>query len=139
MGSNHSTQSKLKNDVDTPCVETFFKSSRFRFAFKMKATQEEAEKLNDTWTDFTSNVTNEFLYFTDTPKSPQYIKISRNGDKLHFNVSTSIELEPADIGKLTDMFTEATGAIRKYHSRPTKLGLAVNEKTSSVNLLALDK
>lgn len=139
MGSNHSTQSKMKNDIDTPCVETFFRSPRFRFAFKMKATQDEAEKLNDKWTDFTSRVTNEFVYFTDTPNSPQYIKVSRNGDKLQFNVSTTIDLENDDIEKLTDMFTEATGAIRKYHSRPTKLGLAVTEKTSAVNLLALDK
>lgn len=139
MGSNHSTQSTLKNDVDTPCVETFFRSRRFRFAFKMKATKEEADKLTDRWTDFTSRVSNEFIYFTDTPNSPQYIKVSRNGDKLQFNVSTTIDLENDDIEKLTDMFGEATGAIRKYHSRPTKLGLAVNEKTSSANLLDLDK
>jgi hypothetical protein len=139
MGANHSTNTQLKNDMGVPCVQTIFRSPRFRFAFKMKATIEEADKLNEKWTDFTSGVKDDFVYYTETQKSPQYIKVSRSGDKLQINVSTTMNLEKEDIEKLTDMFTQATGAIRKYHSGPTKAGLAVNEKTSSVNLLAEDK
>lgn len=139
MGSNYSTQSKLKNDVDSPCVETFFKSPRLRFAFKMKATREEAQKLDDKWSDFTSNRSNDFVYFTDTRKTPQYIKISRNGDKLQLNVSTTIDLKTEDIEKFTNMFGHATGAIHRYYSGTTKAGLAINEKSSSLNLLELDK
>jgi len=139
MGANYSTRTQLKNDVDTPCVETFFKSPRLRFAFKMKATKEEAQKLDEKWSNFTSNVSNEFVYFTDTRKTPQYIKISRNGDKLQLNVSTTIDLKENDIEKFTNMFGHATGAIYRYYSGPTKAGLAVKEKSSSLNLLELDK
>jgi hypothetical protein len=105
----------------------------------MKATKEEAQKLDEKWSNFTSNVSNEFVYFTDTRKTPQYIKISRNGDKLQLNVSTTIDLKENDIEKFTNMFGHATGAIYRYYSGPTKAGLAVKEKSSSLNLLELDK
>lgn len=139
MGANHSTRSQLKNDMGVPCVQTVFQSPKFRFGFKMKATLEEAEKLNEKWTDFTSSAKEDFVYYTETQKSPQYIKISRNGDKLQINVSTTMILEKEDIGKLTDMFAEATGAIKKYYAVPGKAGLSPKEKSSSVNLLAQDK
>ena len=139
MGANYSTRSQLKNDVGTPCVQTVFQCPRFRFGFKMRATMEEAEKLNEKWTDFTSGVKDDFVYYTDTNKSPQYIKVSRSGEKLQINVSTTMNLEKDDIGKLTDMFAQSTAAIRKYYSVPGKAGLFVKEKSSSVNLLAEDK
>jgi len=102
----------------------------------MKATMEEAEKLNEKWTDFTSGVKDNFVYHTETQKSPQFIMVSRNGDKLKINVSTTMDLEKDDIGKLTDMFAQSTAAIRKYHTVPGKAGLHVKEKSSSTNLLA---
>lgn len=139
MGANHSTKSQLKNDMGAPCVQTIFQSPKFRFAFKMRATMEEAEKLNEKWTDFTTGVKDDFVYYTETQKSPQYIKISRSGDKLQINVSTTMNLEKEDVGKLTDMFAESTRVIRKYHSVPGKAGLVVKEKSSTVNLLAHDK
>lgn len=139
MGANHSTNSQLKNDMGAPCVQTIFRSPKFRFAFKMRATMEEAEKLNEKWTDFTSGTKDDFVYFTNTTESPQFIKISRNGDKLQINVSTTMNLEKEDIGRLTDMFAKSTGAIRKYYSVPGKAGLVVKEKSSSVNLLNEDK
>jgi len=102
----------------------------------MRATMEEAEKLNDRWTDFTSGIKDDFVYYTETQKSPQYIKVSRIGDKLQINVSTTMNMEKEDIGRLTDMFAQSTAVIRKYHAVPGKAGLSVKEKSSSVNLLA---
>lgn len=137
MGAAPSTtKSQLKNDKGVPCVQTIFNSPRFRFAFKMKATKEESEKLNEKWTDFTSGVKDDFAYFTETNSTPQYIKVSRSGDKLVFNVSTTVHIEPDDIKKLTDMFAIATGAIDDYYRVPSKSGLSIKEKSSSVNLLA---
>jgi hypothetical protein len=136
MGANYSTRSQLKNDVGTPCVQTVFQCPRFRFGFKMRATMEDAEKLNERWTDFTSGVKDDFVYYTETQKSPQYIKVSRNGDKLQINVSTTMNLEKEDIGRLTDMFAKSIAVIRKYHAVPGKSGLSVKEKSSSTNLLA---
>ena len=137
MGNTYSTStSQLRNDKGVPCVQTIFQTPRFRFAFKMKATKEEGEKLTEKWTDFTSGVKDDFVYFTDTNVSPQYIKVSRNGDKLTFNVSTTMNLEKEDIGRLTDMFAKSIDVIRKYHAVPGKSGLSVKEKSSSTNLLA---
>jgi hypothetical protein len=137
MGATQSTtKSQLKNDMGVPCVQTVFQSPKFRFGFKMKATMEEAEKLNEKWTDFTSGVKDNFLYHTETQKSPQFIMVTRTGDKLKINVSTTMDLEKDDIGKLTDMFAQSTSAIRKYYSVPGKAGLQVKEKSSSTNLLA---
>lgn len=137
MGAAQSTtRSQLKNDMGAPCVQTIFQSPKFRFGFKMKATMEEAEKLNEKWTDFTSGVKDNFVYHTETQKSPQFIMVSRNGDKLKINVSTTMDLEKDDIGKLTDMFAHSTSVIRKYHTVPGKAGLHVKEKSSSTNLLA---
>ena len=137
MGATQSTTtSQLKNDKGVPCVQTIFNSPRFRFAFKMKATKEEAEKLNEKWTDFTSGVNDDFAYFTETNTTPQFIKVSRNGDKLTFNVSTTVTIEEEDIKKLSDMFSEATSAVHKYYAVPSKAGLSVKEKSSSLNLLA---
>lgn len=136
MGGTHSTTSQLKNDKGVPCVQTIFQSRRFKFAFKMKATKEESEKLNERWTDFTSGVKDDFVYYTDTNSSPQYIKVSRSGDKLTFNVSTTVNIQLEDIKKLTSMFAAATAAIDDYYKCPTKSGLAVKEKSSSTNLLA---
>ena len=137
MGASQSTtKSQLKNDMGAPCVQTVFQSPRFRFGFKIRATMEDAEKLNDKWTDFTSGVKDDFVYYTETQKSPQYIKVSRNGDKLQINVSTTMNLEKEDIGRLTDMFAKSIGVIRKYHAVPGKSGLSVKEKSSSTNLLA---
>ena len=90
----------------------------------------------DRWTDFTSGTKDDFLYYTDTQKTPQYLKISRNGEKLSLEVSTKTSLEKEDIGELTNMFAEATSAIDKYYKVPGKAGLNVKEKSSSVNLLA---
>jgi len=137
MGNTYSTStSQLRNDKGVPCVQTIFQTPRFRFAFKMKATKEEGEKLTEKWTDFTSGVKDDFVYFTDTNVSPQYIKVSRNGDKLTFNVSTTMTLERDDIGKLTEMFTKSTDAINKYYTVPGKSGLGIKESSSSTNLLA---
>jgi hypothetical protein len=137
MGANYSTTtSQLKNDKGVPCVQTIFNSPRFRFAFKMKATKEEAEKLNEKWTDFTSGTKDDFVYFTETTTTPQYIKVSRNGDKLTFNVSTTMNIEEEDIKKLSDMFSQATSAVHKYYAVPSKAGLSIKEKSSSLNLLA---
>ena len=137
MGATQSTtKSQLKNDMGVPCVQTVFQCPRFRFGFKMRATMEESEKLNDRWTDFTSGIKDDFVYYTDTQKSPQYIKVSRIGDKLQINVSTTMNMEKEDIGRLTDMFAQSTAVIRKYHAVPGKSGLSVKEKSSSVNLLA---
>ena len=97
---------------------------------------EEAEKLNEKWTDFTSGTKDDFVYFTETQKSPQYIKVSRSGDKLQMNVSTTMNLEKEDVGLLTDMFAQSTSVIRKYYAVPGKAGLSPKEKSSSVNLLA---
>jgi hypothetical protein len=137
MGGKQSTiKSQLKDDVGVPCVQTIFQSPKFRFGFKMKATMEEAEKLNEKWTDFTSGVKDDFVYYTETQKSPQYIKVTRVGEKMWLNVSTTMVLEKEDIGRLTDMFAQSTSAIRKYYEVPGKAGLSVKEKSSSVNLLA---
>ena len=136
MGGTHSVGSHMKNDKGIPCVQTLFRCPRFRFAFKMKATKEESEKLNERWTDFTSGVKNDFVYYTDTNLSPQYIKVSRKGDKFTFDVSTTIDIEEDDIRKLTHMFATATAAIDNYYKCPTKSGLSVKEKSSSTNLLA---
>jgi tRNA(Ile2) C34 agmatinyltransferase TiaS len=102
----------------------------------MKATKEEAEKLNEKWTDFTSGVKDDFVYFTETQESPQYIKVSRSGDKLQINVSTTMNLEKEDISRLTDIFSKSTSAIHKYYAVPGKAGLHVKDKSSSANLLA---
>ena len=136
MGAAQSTKSQLKNDMGVPCVQTIFQSPKFRFGFKMKATMEEAEKLNEKWTDFTSGVKDDFVYYTETQKSPQYIKVTRVGEKMWLNVSTTMVLEKEDIGRLTDMFAQSTSVIRKYYEVPGKAGLSVKEKSSSVNLLA---
>jgi hypothetical protein len=111
-------------------------STRHRLYHQLKATKEEAEKLNEKWTDFTSGVNDDFAYFTETNSTPQYIKVSRNGDKLTFNVSTTVTIEEDDIKKLTDMFSQATSAVHKYYAVPSKAGLSVKEKSSSLNLLA---
>jgi hypothetical protein len=105
----------------------------------MKASKDEAEKLTDKWTDFTSGTKDEFVYYTDTQVSPQYIKITRVGEKMWLNVSTTMVLEKEDIGHLTNMFAEATSAIDKYYKVPGKTGLSVKEKSSSVNLLEQDQ
>lgn len=105
----------------------------------MKATMEEAEKLNEKWTDFTSGVKDNFVYHTETQKSPQFIMVSRSGDKVKINVSTTMDLEKDDIGKLTDIFAQSTSVIRKYYSVPGKAGLVVKEKSSMINLLEQDK
>ena len=135
MGGTQST-SRLKNGDGVPCVQTVFRSPRLRFAFKMKASKEEREKLNERWTDFTSGVKDDFVYYMDSNSSQQYIKVSRNGDKLVFNVSTTVGIETDDIRSLTDMFATATAAIDNYYRGPSKSGLTIKEKSSSTNLLA---
>jgi len=139
MGSSYSTTtSQLKNDRGVPCVQTIFQSPRFRFAFKMKAEKDEAKRLNEKWTDFTTGIKDDFVYVTDTNVSPQIIRVSRVGDKLKLNVSTTMDLEPDDIGKLTDMFSKSIDGIYNYYAIPGKAGLQIKEKSSSTNLLELE-
>ena len=106
----------------------------------MRANKVESERLQERWQDFTSNIRDNFIYHTAT-KNPQYIKVVRDGDKMYFTQSTTLEIDETDVKNLTKMFDTISTAIND-RDKTDVLGLwPKNDATSasSLNLLVTDK
>ena len=84
-------------------MQTILHTKHFKFALIMRANQVEADRIQERWQDFTSKVRNEFIYHTAT-QNPQHIKIVRDGDKMYFTQSTTLEIDESDVKNLTKMF-----------------------------------
>jgi len=121
-------------------IQTILKTKHFKFALIMRANKVESERLQERWQDFTSNTRDNFIYHTAT-KNPQYIKVVRDGDKMYFTQSTTLEIDETDVKNLTKMFDTISTAIND-RDKTDVLGLwPKNDATSasSLNLLVTDK
>ena len=121
-------------------IQTILKTKHFKFALIMRANKVESERLQERWQDFTSNIRDNFIYHTAT-KNPQYIKVVRDGDKMYFTQSTTLEIDETDVKNLTKMFDTISTAIND-RDKTDVLGLwPKNDATSasSLNLLVTDK
>ena len=135
--SNYSVNVKHKKDET---IQTVLQTKRFKFALLMRANQVEADRLQERWKDFTGNVRDDFIYHTAT-KSPQQIKVVRDGDKMYFTQSTTLEIDETDVKNLTKMFNTISAAIKDLHTRNVACLSPINDvsSASSLNLLVTDK
>jgi len=121
-------------------IQTILKTKHFKFALIMRANKVESERLQERWQDFTSNTRDNFIYHTAT-KNPQYIKVVRDGDKMYFTQSTTLEIDETDVKNLTKMFDTISTAIND-RDKTDVLGLWPKNdanSASSLNLLVTDK
>ena len=121
-------------------IQTILKTKHFKFALIMRANKVESERLQERWQDFTSNIRDNFIYHTAT-KNPQYIKVVRDGDKMYFTQSTTLEIDETDVKNLTKMFDTISTAIND-RDKTDVLGLWPKNdanSASSLNLLVTDK
>ena len=137
MGAAPSTvsiETKFKKDET---IQTFIRTKHFRFSLLMYATQKESDRLQERWQDFLTQTKDNFIYHTAT-KYPQQIKIIRDGDKMYFTQSTTIEIDETDIQDLTKMFNNISETRKEVQKCPPLIGLAGvddGSKGSSLNLL----
>jgi hypothetical protein len=136
--SSFSMNTKFKKDST---IQTILQTKHFRFALLMYATQAESDRIQERWQDFTGNTKDEFIYHTGT-KHPQQIKVARDGDKMYFTQSTTIEIDDTDVQNLTKMFNNISETIKETQKNQL-VGLIVTaedgSKGSSLNLLVTDK
>ena len=135
--STFSMNTKFKKDAT---LQTILQTKHFRFALLMYATQVESDRIQERWQDFTGNTKDEFIYHTDT-KHPQQIKVARDGDKIYFTQSTTIEIDDTDVKNLTKMFNNISDTIKATHKNQLVGLIATDDgsKGSSLNLLVTDK
>jgi len=121
-------------------IQTILKTKHFKFALIMRANKVESERLQERWQDFTSNTRDNFIYHTAT-KNPQYIKVVRDGDKMYFTQSTTLEIDENDVKNLTKMFDTISTTINDLHkTNITGLSPRIDVgSASSLNLLVTDK
>jgi hypothetical protein len=121
-------------------IQTILRTKHFKFALLMRANQAESDRLQERWQDFTSKVRDDFIYHAAT-KNPQHIKIVRDGDKMYFTQSTTIEIDETDVKNLTKMFDTISATIKDL-SKTNITGLVSADSgssASSLNLLVTDK
>jgi len=152
MGSYFSTE--VDTDATTPrsafavnvthkkdeTIQTILKTKHFKFALIMRANKVESERLQERWQDFTSKIRDDFIYHTAT-KNPQHIKVVRDGDKMYFTQSTTLEIDENDVKNLTKMFDTISTTINDLHkTNITGLSPRIDVgSASSLNLLVTDK
>lgn len=121
-------------------IQTILRTKHFKFALLMRANQTESDRLQERWQDFTSKVRDDFIYHAAT-NNPQHIKVIRDGDKMYFTQSTTIEIDETDVKNLTKMFDTITVTIKDL-SKTNITGLVSADNgssASSLNLLVTDK
>jgi hypothetical protein len=135
--SNFSVNVTHKKDET---IQTILKTKHFKFALIMRANQKESERLQERWQDFTTKVRDDFIYHTAT-KNPQHIKVVRDGDKMYFTQSTTLEIDETDVKNLTRMFDTISTTIKDINKTDiTGLSAIVDASSaSSLNLLVTDK
>jgi hypothetical protein len=121
-------------------IQTILKTKHFKFALIMRANKVESERLQERWQDFTSKIRDDFIYHAAT-KNPQHIKVVRDGDKMYFTQSTTLEIDETDVKNLTKMFDTISTTINDLHkTNITGLSSRNNPSSaSSLNLLVTDK
>jgi len=138
--NNHNPFSvNIKHKKDAT-MQTVLHTKHFKFALLMKANQVEADRIQERWQDFISKVRDEFIYHTAT-HNPQHIKIVRDGDKVYFTQSTTLEIDETDIKNLTKMFDTISAAVKDLN-KTNVTGLSPRDNgsnASSLNLLVTDK
>jgi len=154
MGSSFSTQVDAEVNTTTPrsdfsvdvthkkdqTIQTILKTKHFKFALIMRANKVESERLQERWQDFTSKIRDDFIYHTATT-NPQHIKVVRDGDKMYFTQSTTLEIDETDVKNLTKMFDTISTTINDFHKTDV-IGLSPRNNlssASSLNLLVTDK
>ena len=121
-------------------IQTILKTKHFKFALIMRANKVESERLQERWQDFTSKIRDDFIYHAAT-KNPQHIKVVRDGDKMYFTQSTTLEIDETDIKNLTKMFDTISAAVKDLN-KTNVTGLSPRDNgsnASSLNLLVTDK
>lgn len=121
-------------------IQTILRTKHFKFALLMRANQAESDRLQERWQDFTSKVRDDFIYHAAT-NNPQHIKVIRDGDKMYFTQSTTIEIDETDVKNLTKMFDTISATIKDL-SKTNITGLVSADNgssASSLNLLVTDK
>lgn len=131
MGNSASIQSKMKQDS---ILQTFFKSKRLRFIFRMKATRDEYFKLDNEWTNFLVGDSKEFKYETAC-KYPQLMRIYRKDEKIYLSVENTIEILEEDVKQLTDMFQSLKAPI--WNATGCQMMGLMNPSPSQTNLLSI--
>jgi len=121
-------------------IQTILKTKHFKFALIMRANKVESERLQERWQDFTSKIRDDFIYHAAT-KNPQHIKVVRDGDKMYFTQSTTLEIDETDVKNLTKMFDTISTTINDLHkTNITGLSPRIDVgSASSLNLLVTDK
>lgn len=121
-------------------IQTILKTKHFKFALIMRANKVESERLQERWQDFTSKIRDDFIYHAAT-KNPQHIKVVRDGDKMYFTQSTTLEIDENDVKNLTKMFDTISTTINDLHkTNITGLSPRIDVgSASSLNLLVTDK
>ena len=121
-------------------MQTILHTKHFKFALIMRANQVEADRIQERWQDFTSKVRNEFIYHTAT-QNPQHITIVRDGDKMYFTQSTTLEIDESDVKILTKMCDTISSTVKELNKTSiTGLSAIVDSNSaSSMNLLVTDK
>ena len=121
-------------------IQTVLHTKHFKFALLMRANQVEVDRIQERWQDFTSKVRNDFIYHTAT-KNSQHIKIVRDGDRMYFTQSTTLEIDETDVKNLTKMFDTISTAVNDLN-KTNVTGLSARNdgsSASSLNLLVTDK
>ena len=135
--SNFSVNVTHKKDET---IQTILKTKHFKFALIMRANKVESERLQERWQEFTSKTRDDFIYNTAT-KNPQHIKVVRDGDKMYFTQSTTLEIDETDVNNLTKMFDTISTTINDLHKTNVSCLSPINDASSasSLNLLVTDK
>jgi hypothetical protein len=126
-----SIQNKVKKENT---IQTTLSTKHFKFALLMTATKSEIEKIQERWTDFMSNIKDDFIYISTT-RYPQTVKINRDGKDIYLSLSTKIDITEEDLQSFTKMFNSIETAIKEVNQKDS-IGLNTTESnSSSLNLL----
>ena len=131
MGNTASIQTKMKQDS---ILQTIFKSKRLRFAFRMKASREDYQKIDSDWSNFLVGDSNEFKYETSL-KYPQLMRIYRKDEKIYISVENTVEILQEDVNQLTQMIQSLKAPI--WNATSCELMGIMNPSPSKTNLLSL--